>query len=599
MLSERIEILYRLLQCNNTEIARFAGCTSGNISRLKSGSRCPAPRSRTISLLVNGIYGYADYENMLASLQELCGAADESREAVVPALTAWLYETDKASLPARIPVPKSRQEKEARRKHFGTRLNQAMNLLELTNSQLAGLLNIDDSLVSRYRSGIYSPYGNLPLLENLSGVLASRAEKLGKTDELAALCGMENPDAEAVSALLFNVSEEDPSAFAQMLLQSLDAFTPQEAPELQAPEELPAGTADLYWGTEGLREAVTRFLTETVRDGGELMLYSDEPLGWLTGDKHFYSRWASLMSVCVRQGVRIKIIHNLDRYVPEMVEAISGWYPLYASGMIEPYVFLKERSARFWHTGFLRKGAACIHGFFPAGAGTDRWYDYITDARRLAVMEDEYGRMLSASSPFLRTYTQEMSPDFLAFRMKKKGRRSYLVTEFPVFTMPEKLLSRMLKRAHLGKDQRAEMLQAYAERRNLFLEMLKTEPINMLVCPHAEKHMVNFGLDLMDLSLEYTPQDYAEHLEEVARLVKNEKNFHLALLPEASFRDTQLIAMNDTVAATRCLHPLAAFVFMNGILTTSVTAYLEKLMERHAGDRAAILEWIRSAVAGV
>ena len=32
MLSERITAIFTLLHCNNTEIARYAGCSSGNIS---------------------------------------------------------------------------------------------------------------------------------------------------------------------------------------------------------------------------------------------------------------------------------------------------------------------------------------------------------------------------------------------------------------------------------------------------------------------------------------------------------------------------------------------------------------------------------------
>jgi len=601
MLADRIEILYRLLQCNNTEIARFAGCTSGNISRLKSGSRCPAPRSRTITLFVNGIYGYADYENMLESLREMCGAADASRESIVPALTAWLYETDRANLPQKMPVPRSRKEKETRRKNFGTRLNQAMNLLELTNSQLAALLNIDDSLVSRYRSGVYSPYGNLPLLEKLSGALIARAEKLKKTAELEKLCGAACPDEEALSAWLFDTSEDDPSAMAQMLLQSLDGFTSQAEPpsadrdELSAAARsgLPAAMAERYWGTEGLREAVTRFLSETLQEGGELLLFSDEPMGWMTGEKKYFARWAAMMTACVRQGVRIKIVHNLDRYLPEMVEAIRGWYPLYASGMIEPYVFQKERNPRFCHTGFLRKGAACILGHYVAGSGQNRWYDYITDPERLAAMEEEFRAMLSASSPYLRTYTQEMGADFRAFRMKKKGTRSYLLNSFPVFTMPGELLSRMLGRTDLEQEEREALVKAYGERRNLFREMLKSEQVNVLICPQAEKRTVNFALDLIDLPLEYTREEYAEHLEAIAELVKSEKNFHLSLLPEAMFQDTQLIAMSDAVAATRCLKPLTAFMFMNPILTASVTAFLEKLMGEYAMDRSAILNWIQ------
>ena len=595
MLTERIGILYRLLQCNNTDISRFAGCSPGNISRLKSGNRLPAPQSRTITAFVSGVYGYADYENLLGSLCELCGAAEPTREAIVPALTAWLFDTDEASLPAQLPVPKSRQERKTRLKNFGSRLDRAMILLEMTNNQLAGLLNVDDSLVSRYRNGVYSPYGNTLLSERLSDVLFSRAEKLGKTDGLAALCGTENLDQKSVSAWLFDINEEDPSAFARMLLGSLDAFVPgtDGFPVLQA--ELPSEIRERYWGTEGLRDAVIRFLSDAAEEGGELLLYSDEPLEWMTSDKEFFSRWAFLMAACVRKRVHIKIIHNLDRSIPEMVAAISSWYSLYLSGMIEPYVLLKERSSRFCHTMFLHSKAAGIIGFFPSGYGADRWYDYVSDPERLQVLEEEFRGMLSSSEPFLRIYTKDAGEAFRSLRMEQAGTRSYLVNEFPVVTMPEDLLLRILLRMELPEKRREQLIREYRGRRDRFLETLRTEPVHMLLSCPAARHQVNFSLDLIDLVLDYTAEEYAEHLAAIASLVRNERNFHLSLLPEAPFRGIQLIAMKDATAAIRCGELLTAFVFMNPMLTVSVASYLDMLTEQYAMDRVATIERLESA----
>ena len=136
MLSERIHTLFALLGCSNTDIARFAGCSSGNISKLKTGNREPKPSSRSIAAFANGVYGYADYENMLSALQELCGCADMTRDSIIPALIAWLYGTGDIVLPARAAAPKSKRLRTQRRKSFGDRLDRAVTLLGLSNSQL-------------------------------------------------------------------------------------------------------------------------------------------------------------------------------------------------------------------------------------------------------------------------------------------------------------------------------------------------------------------------------------------------------------------------------------------------------------------------------
>ena len=594
MLSERIATLYALLQCSNTDIARYASCSSGNISRLKSGCRVPKPQSRTISLFANGVYGYADYENMLPTLRACCSAADETREALIPALIAWLYETDAVSLPPHAAVPKSKRTKELRRRTFGERLDRAMTALGLTNGRLAAMLNTDASLVSRYRSGIYSPHGNARMSERLAEMLLSFAKKNGITAELAALCGADKEplDAEAVSGWLYGLPEEDSAAFAQMLLRSLAAFTPNDGTLPAAPDPPPAEIAERYWGTPGLRRAVTRFLTDAAREGGELLLYSDEPMDWMTGDREYFALWASLMTRCVRSGVRIKIIHNLDRGVKEMVDAISGWFPLYVSGMIEPYAFSKERSARFCYTGFLRVGAACVHGMFPSGAGERRWYDYITDAERLSALEAEYQAMLSSATPFLKIYTPAMGADFRALFRDRPGVQNYLTAEPPVFTMPEALFARMQARAGLPPEAREKLRADYREQRKRFLKALETERVHLLLCLSGSGavRQVNFSLGLVDLPLEYTPDEYAEHIAAVQALVRDERNFHLTLLPAMPFREIQLIGLEDAVAMLRRRAPYAAFVFMHPALTQSTVDYFAALIDQYAADRQTMID---------
>ena len=422
MLSERITRLFSVLQCNNTQIARFAGCSSGNISKLKTGNRAPKPTSRSIESLVSGVYGYADYENLLSVLAELCGVEKTDRDTLIPALIGWLYDTAEITLPLRAVTPKTKQARVRQRQTFGEKLDRAMTLLELSNGQLAALLNIDGSLVSRYRTGLYSPQGNDRLSERLAAVLLDRAEKKGLLPELERLCGVPSGalDGDCITQWLYEAVEADATELAQRLLRSLDAFTPGQGLPAGPPALPPFETASCYWGTAGLRSAVVRFLSDAAQQGGELLLYSDEPMDWMAGDRDYFALWASLMVACVKNGVKIKIIHNIDRAGPEMIDAIQGWFPLYISGMIEPYVSTRPRNARFCHTVFLHVDHACIHGFFPDGAA-DRWYDYLTETPKLDALEREYETMLSAASPFLKTYPASMGGDFLRFRMDRKG----------------------------------------------------------------------------------------------------------------------------------------------------------------------------------
>ncbi len=599
MLSEKIAVLYKLLQCNNTDIARYAGCSPGNISRLKTGNRAPGPESRSIRVFAEGVYGYADYENMLPVLQKLCGAADASRETLIPAVIAWLFGAESTAPLPQGTVPKSRLERDQLRQSFGTKLDSVMTLLDITNGQLASLLNVDPSLVSRYRSGLYSPHGNPRLSEKLSLLLLSRAQKSDLTAELAQLCSVKEDelDSDSVIAWLYRTMPPmEGTAMVQLLLQSLDNLMPGQKPSFTMPDILDMPSAAQYFGTEGLRQSVIRFLSDAARDGGELLLYSDEPMEWMVHDPSFFALWKSLMLKCVTSGVKIRIIHNVNRDFEEMLDAIRGWFPLYMSGMIEPYVFRRERNPRFYHTIFLRTGSACIHGFFPTESGDSRWYEYITDETRLKILSDEYIAMLSTAAPFLKAFTCTAGETYRSLRTKNQEARKYLVSEFPAFTMPEALLERILARAPVSEKRRAALRSLYHQLRGQFEKLLQQGPVDVIFCPQCEdlqaSRKINFGLDLIDLSVNYTTEEYIEHLAAIRELVKTEKNFHLSLMTEAPFRDIQITMAGDSVAVLRSREPYAAFVFTNPDLSDSVSEYLSLLTKNGTADRHAVLEML-------
>ncbi len=597
MLSAKITKLFHILQCSNTDIARFAGCSPSNISRLKSGARELGAESRSVQRLAEGIYRYANDENMLSVLTELCGVDDSRETVMVRAILDWLYAENDFMEPHTV-IPRSKKSRELRRRSFGERLGRAMKLLEFSNGQLAAALNVDVSLISRYRSGIYHPGRNEPIKERLSHTLFFHAEKSGRRTELAGLCGIapEELTSETLTDWLYGTEEERASEMAEMLFRSIDMFTPEPGSALAVPSVPPAKVQDRYWGTKGLRDAVVRFLGDAVREGGELLLYSDEPMDWMSRDPAFFSLWGALMVACIRNGVHIRIIHNIDRIETEMVAAINGWFPLYVSDMIEPYIFRKVRNTRFCHTIFIRPGSAGILGSFPADIGEGRWYDYILDKDMLEAMEHGYEVMLSGASPLLKVYTADKADEFWKFcREYRTERWVTILYGLSIGTMPEGLMEKMLDRAGITGTDREAILTLYEKRRRQMLDTLEGGSVDEIIAIPDRKLVldgkveVNLGAEAIDLTLTYSPEEYAGHIAELRRLTAEEKNYRLTLLPQSPFHDLQVFTMKNIVVVLRCREPFAAFVFSNTALTRSVTNYFGSLIEKYGTDRAAVL----------
>ena len=174
--------------------------------------------------------------------------------------------------------------------------------------------------------------------------------------------------------------------------------------EIPEPEDVQDGMRSTYFGTEGLRSAVLRFLTEALQGNAQqLLLYSDEEQGWMTEDAAYLKKWAALMTACVRNGTQIRIIHNVDRDLGEMIAAIKSWLPLYTLGRIDSRYSTLLRGERFFHTVFLWPGRACIKAAGVRGTQAEGIYHYYSGQRELEICGQEYRRLLENTRPLMKT----------------------------------------------------------------------------------------------------------------------------------------------------------------------------------------------------
>lgn len=174
--------------------------------------------------------------------------------------------------------------------------------------------------------------------------------------------------------------------------------------EIPEPEDIQDGMRSIYFGTEGLRSAVLRFLTEALQGNAQqLLLYSDEEQGWMTEDAAYLKKWAALMTACVRNGTQIRIIHNVDRDLGEMIAAIKSWLPLYTLGRIDSRYSTLLRGERFFHTVFLWPGRACIKAAGVRGTQAEGIYHYYSGQRELEICGQEYRRLLENTRPLMKT----------------------------------------------------------------------------------------------------------------------------------------------------------------------------------------------------
>lgn len=396
MLKERINHFFTILNVGTGDIAAYARCTPSTISRLRSGSRTPNSNSTSIVKLIDGFVQYATENDKLNILMDTVNVYNE--ELIRAAIKNYLFSENNDQNTKRLP--------------FHEKLNQTMDLCEISNSKLSKLVNVDSSYISRFRKGIRSPKSNPELFNRLCIALFDQIVIMNRLPMLIELINASsNMQLDSKNIMPreelyinyhawmndFNKSEQE---IIDHLLGTINTFSPNyDIPippiEMLVSEDITNDDRTVYEGIEGLQMAVLRFLACAIKEKSEqLMLYSDQGMEWMTNDIAFRSKWAALMAMCIRNGTHIKIIHNIDRDITEMIDAIESWLPLYATGMIESFYNKKPSGTRFKHTLFLCPGKACITAYHPSEMDNLGLYNYHTDSLHLNFFKENFDYLL-------------------------------------------------------------------------------------------------------------------------------------------------------------------------------------------------------------
>ncbi len=592
MLTERLNELLEKIDATGAEIAKKVGFDRTNISRIKSGKRIPHPDSVTAEKLVEGIYLFADNRNNLSKLCSIVGADPKaSAKEIKTELKNWLYEgyNPQVSDSSNGTFARKRSLEKVASHHFTERLNSSMLLADLSNVRLSKLIHADASLISRYRSGVRTPVANSELSCQISSVLFDRIIKNEKEAELCDLMRIPVADLEEelfASWLYGKDEQEDNIQAAQNILGIFDSLPSNNAlqlPQLQdvLVEDEPGMT--VYYGVEGLRSAVLRFLSAAFKNRVPSMcLYSDMDQGWMTQDYEFLLKWAAMMFASVKNETHISIIHNLDRSLDEMSDAIKSWLPLYMSGMIESYYCKKQRNPRFSHTMFLIPHIACIRAFQVSPVDSDAVFHYYTDPRSLAIFEKEYEALLKSSSSLIHPLPQGSFPVVSDVIIIKNV--------LSLATMPEDL-------ANSFND--PVLYENWKVNSSLLIKNLETGTLYECI-PLADDELLSSGSVLVAPAFSgtehiYTPEQYSAHIRNIIALSEEYESYRFYPIPETPFSNIDLFISDATTKITPASRQGLSFELNHPAMCVAFQAYAKTLMEKNKTDRNSLRKMLESS----
>jgi len=607
----KLDTVMKKTGITNAALSRASLLDASLISRFRTGVRTPHLHSKQLHSLCQGIMILTVNESNRENIIKVCNLSPSLKgDALYNAIYQWFSATDSMLKSVQKSDESNEFHKKTRRnnstlKAFNEKLDILMNSLGVSNIRLARFLNVDASLISRFRTGIRTPSVDSQLILDICTYFSSRTKTQQQATALLDILDLSlDTNSLYTPKLLYEhlyqwLNEKQENADYTVMdnfLEKLDSFQLNWNIPPVLPESIPFKEGELqvsesYWGTEGIQQAVIRLLKLTAEQTTPrtLCLYSNQSMNWLTKSTDFTKIWASLMFAVLSKKNKIQIIHHVDRNLSEMLTAIEKWLPLYMTGLIEPYYCKKPNNSCFTRTMFIATNLAYVNSDSVLGTQNPE-YIFSTTSQQVTYLTKQFQTLLDYCDPLMQIFTPLTSEQYLlrfAEFERKEGNVKTLLPSLSLCTLPESLLVNIIDRYALPLEERKKILLYHENRIKQFYRTLQnSSKTEFFAFPTEEQ--INNGTIRIDIPkfilntpLYYTPEEYAKHIENIVQNLSQLKGYRFYPIPVSPFKNLQIIIKKEVGAiVVKGDNPAAAFIFKHPLLCSALESYLDSMYNK-------------------
>ena len=168
-------------------------------------------------------------------------------------------------------------------------------------------------------------------------------------------------------------------------------------------------------------------------------------------------------------------------------------------------------------------------------------------------------------------------------------------TTLSLETMNEKTLNGILLRNNIPEKQVQSILSARDFHRQLYFEKIKKTFVHEIM-PVADDNQLFEGkirVDIPEVPLTYTPQEYADHIREIMRISDSYINYRFFAIPDAPFSNTKISFSDNTVIVTRLKPPNISFIISHPAICEAFSAYAENIKKIYNHDKLTLNQLLK------
>ena len=559
---EQLNTYIKQIGCSSKELVNASGLSTSVISRYRRGDRIPNIRGKQLEQLVDGLYKLSNSNKLIITKDEIYSKLSGSLNDVSIGF-------------------------EQLSKNF----NELIATLNINLSELSRFSSYDASLLSKIRTGNKTPSKPKIFIENVCSFVVKKYESEDDKKAVAILIGCNLKDLKDNSNYYnklfkwFSTNLVPTHNYIDDFLSNLDNFDLNEYikaihfDEMKVPT-IPfyKATSKTYYGIEEMKKGELDFFKATVlsKNNEPVFMCSDMPMEDMAQDVEFGKKWMYAIAIMLKKGLRLNIIHNVDRPFNEMMLGLESWLPIYMTGQVSPYFLKGLQNNIYCHFNYVSGVAAlygeCINGYHDKGK-----YTLTTNKNDISYYKTKAQCLLSKATSLMDIYKADSQNSFNAFlssSIKIKANRRRILFSLPIHTISNNLLFKILKHNNVSAENIKAIQESVKFQKEIFKNTIEQNVIEDEISILSKEEFGKakpflFLADIFfDKKIYYTYEDYLEHINLTKKYEKENKNYKLSINNNNAFKNIQiLVCEKNWVMISKANSPSIHFVIHHPKLT--------------------------------
>lgn len=397
-----------MLDCSTKELCEESDISYSLLNRYINNKRIPKQDSKYLEKLISGLYAISIKKNIKIDKQTISSTLKKT-------ITNDSINIDFDT--------------------FVENFITLQNTLNITNVELSKAVGYDSSFISRIKKKERKPTNIESFVNKLTLYIVSLCHNNQNTTKLADLLDYsidvnQNNDilAHKIIEWLCLKHTKNQSDTVLNFLSKLDTFNLNDYvgtdfSKIKVPTPpIIFKNSKTFFGIDGRKQAEGEFLKTTLlsKSNEPIFYYSDLPMSKAGNDEEFKRKWVLAMTMLLKRGLHLNMVHTLDRPINELFLGIENWIPIYMTGSISPY-YLKNSPSNFFQCSHGTSGSIALSSeCLKNNENLSRFY-LTTKKNEVDFAKEKSKIMLSEAIPLMKIYKACDKEQFDKFMEKEKN----------------------------------------------------------------------------------------------------------------------------------------------------------------------------------